>query len=116
MIINIKQLPLTTIIGVWEFEKEIEQTLYLDASIKIDPERLIKSDDVEDTLNYFDLANKIQKVFSAKRFDLLESGANFIHELIMEEEIAESALIELHKPLALSNHGAKVSVTVGSLD
>ena len=50
--IFLRELRIDTVVGVWEWERKIRQTVSIDLEMGTDIRRAAKSDDLEDTLNY----------------------------------------------------------------
>ena len=59
MIIKIKNLRLKTILGIHPWESEFEREIMINAEIETNFEQAFISDDIEDTLDYDYIFNKI---------------------------------------------------------
>lgn len=87
--------------GVCEDEKKNGQYFYIDAELYADLKAALKSDLVDDTLNYAEAARVICEAFVLKRFDLIETAADFCAGRLMEEfPVLKRAKITVHKPSA----------------
>lgn len=87
--------------GVCEDEKKNGQYFYIDAELYADLKAALKSDLVDDTLNYAEAARVICEAFVLKRFDLIEAAADFCAGRLMEEfSILSEVKITVHKPSA----------------
>ena len=69
MRIFFEQLKLETLIGLWEWERESKTTLFCDCVIDFDYK---KSDDINDTVNYAELAEQFRSIAGQKDYYLLE--------------------------------------------
>lgn len=83
--IFIRELKVTTLIGIYEREKRVPQTLQLDLDIALPNSRACYSDDINDALNYADVARHIQTVLSEGHFSLLETLAEHIAQIIIKD-------------------------------
>lgn len=84
-IIFIRELKVTTLIGIYERERAIPQTLQLDLDIAMPNSRACQSDDIHDALDYAEVAKHIQQVLSAGHFSLLEALAEHIARIILQD-------------------------------
>ena len=84
-IIFLKELKVTTLIGIYEWEKCVPQTLQLDLEIALPHSRACQTDDIKDALDYADIAQHIQTVLSEGHFSLLESLAEHIAQIIIKD-------------------------------
>jgi len=101
--IFIKALKADTIIGIYEWEKNTRQTILLDLEMSTDIRRAANSDDIQDTLNYKSIAKRLVAYIEESRFELVETLAETLASLIMEEFHVECVKLTLHKPGALSD-------------
>ena len=72
-------------IGVWEWEKQITQTLLLDLDLSTDISRSAASDQLEDTINYKAVAERVIEFAQTSKFQLIETLAEEIARIIREE-------------------------------
>ncbi len=84
-IIFIRELNVTTLIGIYEREKAIPQTLQLDLEIAMPNSRACRSDDIQDALDYAEVVKHIQRVLSEGHFGLLEALAECIAEIVLND-------------------------------
>ena len=59
-IIFLRELKVETLIGVYEWEKQVPQTLQIDLDIALPDSRACETDDIADALNYADIVRRIQ--------------------------------------------------------
>lgn len=69
--------------GVFEHERELGQTFTVDLEIELDLVAAGKSDDLNDTLDYVLIFNKVKDVTENTRFNLLEALAQHIADTIL---------------------------------
>ena len=84
-IIFLRELKVETLIGVYEWEKRVAQTLQLDLEIALPNSRACHSDDIADALNYADIVRHIQDVLSSRHFNLLEALAEHIAQILLTD-------------------------------
>ncbi|RFC32012.1 MAG: dihydroneopterin aldolase [Candidatus Nitrotoga sp. SPKER] len=82
-IIFLRELKVETLIGVYEWEKRVPQTLQLDMEIALPNARACQSDDIHDALDYSEIVRHIQTVLSNHHFNLLEALAERIAQILL---------------------------------
>ena len=63
-IIFLGGLEITTIIGIYDWERETKQTIVLDIEMACDIHKAAQSDAIEDTLDYKSVSKSIISAFS----------------------------------------------------
>ena len=101
MIINIENLRLRTIIGIYEWEKENKQDVIINISIEFDGSAAGKSDIIEDTVDYKTITKKIITYVEDGKFNLIEKMVTGIGEIVMEDNRVILSTITADKPGAL---------------
>ena len=99
-IIYLSDLRVDAVIGVYEWEQRIKQTISIDLELAIDIHKAAQTDAVEDTLDYKAVAKRIISFVEESRCQLIET---------LIEQIAEIVLTEFDTPwvrVALSKPGA----------
>lgn len=109
--IFLQQLRIPTTIGVWEWERRIKQSLVIDVEAAIDNKKAAASDDLEDALNYKDMAQRIEELVSESSFKLIETAAERIAEIILDEFGASWCKVTVNKPKAVEI-GRNVGVAI----
>lgn len=84
-IIFLRELKVETLIGVYEWEKRVPQTLQLDMEIALPNTRACQSDDIHDALDYSEIVRHIQSALSNHHFNLLEALAERIAQILLTE-------------------------------
>ncbi len=72
-------------IGVWEWEKQIRQTLTLDIDLATDAAKAAANDDLEHALDYQAIATRVQSFTKDTPFELIETLAHKLADLILAE-------------------------------
>lgn len=86
--------------GVFEHERRDGQEFLIDVRVWTDLERAARSDDVEDTIHYGVLAERIAASAAAEPVDLIETLAERLAALVLEFPAALRTRITVHKPSA----------------
>ena len=102
-IIFLRELKVTTLIGVYEWEKRVPQTLQLDLDIALPDSRACETDDIKDALDYAEVAQHIQTVLSNGHFSLLEALAEHIAQIILKDFKAPWVKVSIAKLQAIRN-------------
>src|SRR3989339_2083005 len=84
-IIFLRELKVTTLIGIYEWEKRVPQTLQIDLDIALPDSRACQTDDIKDALDYAEVAEHLQTVLSDGHFSLLETLAEHIAQIILND-------------------------------
>jgi len=104
-IIFITDLRADAIIGIYEKERNIKQTVSIDLELGTSVSAAAKNDDIEDTLNYKLLSKRVEAYIQQSEFQLIETLAERLAQLILNEFQVPWLKLTLHKVGALSNSG-----------
>ena len=99
--IFLTELKVDTIIGIWEWERKIRQTVIIDLEMRADIAKAAATDSVEDTLNYKSVAKRIQTFVGDSSFQLVETLAERIAGIIREEFGVQWVKVRVNKPGAI---------------
>jgi dihydroneopterin aldolase len=99
--IFIRALKTEAIIGIYDWERQVKQTVLLDIDFSADIRKAALTDSVRDTLNYKAVAKRVLKFVEASQFHLVETLAEHIAMLILEEFGVAWVSIVLSKPGAV---------------
>lgn len=83
--VSIQQLSVNTVIGIYDWERQIRQTVVLDLEMAADCARASVADDVADTLDYKAISQRVSEFIRVSKFGLVEALAQRVTELIMSE-------------------------------
>ena len=101
MTIRIKDLRLRAVIGLNEWEREIEQDLIINIEMEFDGAKAAQTDDIQDTVDYKAMKRRIKEEVEHSQYHLLEALASHILEIVMGEKKVARATVEVDKPHAL---------------
>ncbi len=96
-IIYLKELKIETVIGVYDWEREIKQTVILDLEMGADIRKAATTDKLEDTLNYKAVAKRLIEFVSQSEFQLVETLAERITEIVLTEFSVPWVRLQLNK-------------------
>ncbi|MDH3620011.1 MAG: dihydroneopterin aldolase [Gammaproteobacteria bacterium] len=99
--IFLDELKIDTIIGIWDWERKIRQTVIIDLEMSADIARAAATDNVEDTLNYKSVAKRLQEFVGDSSFQLVETLAERIAGIIRDEFDVAWVKVRVHKPGAI---------------
>lgn len=100
-IIYLRDLRIDTVIGVYEWERRIRQTLSLDLEMGADIRRAAASDDIDHTLNYKAVAKRLIALVSESRFQLVEKLAEEAARVVVTEFDVPWLRLSVNKPGAV---------------
>lgn len=84
-IIYLSDLRIDTIIGIYDWERRVKQTVILDLEMGTDIRAAAGSDNIEDTLNYKAVAKRLFAFVGESEFELVETLAEKTAEIILKE-------------------------------
>lgn len=84
-IIFLEALEVETIIGIYDWERQIRQKVVFDLHMATDIRKAAATDQIEDTLNYKAVAKRIIQYVEESRFQLVETLAERVAEIILNE-------------------------------
>lgn len=99
--IFLEELKVDTVIGIWEWERRIRQTVVIDIEMSADIAKAAATDDVADTLNYKSVAKRIQSFVADSSFQLVETLAERIAGIIRDEHGVAWVKVRVNKPGAI---------------
>lgn len=99
--IFIRRLVVDAAIGVHAYEQPLRQKLVLDIEMAKDLRAPAQSDRLDETIDYKAVAERIQALTRERRFALVETVAEEVARIILEDFGATSVRIEVDKPGAV---------------
>lgn len=85
-IIFLNNLRVDAIIGIYDWEREIRQTIRIDLEMGTDIRHAAETDDIEHTINYKSVSKHISAFVADSRFGLIESLAESIATILLSDE------------------------------
>lgn len=84
-IIFLRDLRIPTVIGIFDWERAVKQTVVLDLEMAADIRRAAASDHIDDTLNYKAVAKRLIEFVGTSEFQLVETLAERVAGVVLEE-------------------------------
>lgn len=100
-VVFIRELTAFATIGVYTWEKSIKQKLVFNLEMGWDFAKAAQSDDVQFCLNYAEISQKILDFVANHQFQLVETLAYRLADLLQSEYQLPWLRLELHKPTAV---------------
>ena len=101
--IQIRDLRVETLIGIHKRERHVAQTVSIDLEIGLPGTAVFKSDKVADTIDYEQVALRIRALATDGHYRLVETLAERIARLLLEEFGAPWAKVSVAKIGILAN-------------
>jgi dihydroneopterin aldolase len=86
--------------GVYDWERERGQTFRVDAVLELDTAPAAAGDDLDRTVNYAELAQRLHAVLTGGPVALLETLAQRLADVCLANPLVDAAEITVHKPEA----------------
>jgi dihydroneopterin aldolase len=101
-IVYIRNLEIETVIGIYDWERKIRQKVSIDLDMAFDISKAASSDTIEDTLNYKAVAKRLISFVEASEFQLIETLAEEIASIVLNEFKVSRLKLTLGKPGAVT--------------
>ena len=101
--IFIKGLNVETIIGICEWEKKVPQVLVVDIEMACDIKKAAKSESLDDSIDYADVAINVEQFIQKDAALLLEPLAERLADFILQNYATSRVRLSIAKPQAVSN-------------
>ncbi len=96
-IVYLNDLRIDTIIGIYDWERRTRQTVILDIEMGADIKRAAETDSIENTLDYKAVAKRLFTYVGESEFNLVETLAERIATLLLEEFRVPWCRVRLNK-------------------
>ena len=98
----IRGLKAASVIGCYDWERGIRQTLVIDLQLRADFAHAAQSDALEDALDYAAISQRVIAVCEESRFQLLEALAEHLAAIVLAEFSIERLRMTITKPGAVA--------------
>jgi 7,8-dihydroneopterin aldolase/epimerase/oxygenase len=99
--IFLSALSVECIVGIWDWERRVKQTVILDLEMAADIRRAAASDSIEDTVDYKKVAKRLLAFVGESQFHLVETLAERIAQVVVVEFGVEWVKVRLNKQGAI---------------
>ncbi len=121
-IVYIRGLEVKTVIGIYDWEKEIRQTITIDLEMSSDISKAAATDEIAEALDYKAVSKRLIDFVEKSEFQLVETLAERIATIVLEEFGVRWLRLRLGKPGAVTGsrdvgviieRGSKAGVAAG---
>jgi len=84
-IVFLRGLRVDTVIGVYDWERRIKQTVILDFEMAADIRKAAATDDIKDALDYKAVAKRVEAFIKESEFRLVETLAERCAQIVRDE-------------------------------
>lgn len=113
----IEGLEVRTVIGIYDWEREIRQMVRLDLEMAWDISKAAESDSIEHALDYKSVSKRLISFIDGSSFGLIEALAEHCATIVREEFNVPWLRLKMSKPGAVrGSENVAVVIERGSLD
>lgn len=99
--IFLKDLRVAAVVGIWDWERAVPQTVSIDLEMAADVAAAAARDHIDATLDYKEVTKRIIAFVEDSRFQLIETMAEGIAAIITGEFQVPWVRVTVHKPFAI---------------
>ena len=108
--VAIRDLRVSAVIGVFDWEREVEQVLTFAVEMPADVRKAARTDDINDTLDYSKVADAVKEVVTEGKFQLIETAAECVAQRLIQDFTLPWVKIEVAKPISGEGYIAIISI------
>ena len=108
--VSVKDVSVSAVIGVHDWERQVEQTLLVSVDLAADIRRAAATDDLADALDYSAVARTIAAVVREGQFHLIETAAERVAERLLADFAVTWLRLELRKPITADAYTAVIAI------
>jgi dihydroneopterin aldolase len=113
-IVSIRDLRVSTVIGVYDWERETEQALTFSVDMSADVARAAARDDLRDALDYSAVAHTVKCVVIEGKFQLIETAAERVAQTLIADYGLTWVRVQVIKPITSEGYTAAITVERGA--
>lgn len=110
-IVFLHDLKIDCVIGAFDWERSMKQTVILDLDMGFDISKAAASDELDDTLNYKAVSKRLQEFVGNSEYQLVETLAEHIAAVVLTEFNVRWLRLRVNKRGAVS-HAMDVGVLI----
>jgi dihydroneopterin aldolase len=99
--IFLHDLRIKTIVGIWDWERRIRQTVSIDLEMGADIRKAARTDRIEDALDYKQIAKRVQQFVEDSSYQLVETLAENVATVVLGEFDVPWITVRVNKPGAI---------------
>ena len=111
---SIRDLRVSTVIGVYDWERETEQALTFSVAMAAEVAKAAARDDIGDALDYSAVAQAVKTVVIEGKFQLIETAAERVAERLIADYGLTWVRVEVVKPITAEGYTAAVTIERGA--
>ena len=108
--VSIIDLRVDAVIGVYDWERETEQSLVFNIDMASDVAKAAGSDNIADALDYSKIAGTVKTVVTDGKFQLIETAAERVAGRLIADYGLSWVRVELAKPLPREGYTAVITI------
>lgn len=101
-VVFIRGLQISTIIGAYDWERQVRQVLVVDVEMAADIRAAAEKDELAKALNYSTVAERITQVVQEGAFQLIETAAERVADTLLNEFGVAWLRLDVAKPRPFS--------------
>ena len=102
----VENLTVETVIGIFDWEREIRQAVSLDLEMEFDIRQAALTDSIDDTLDYKAVSKRLIRFIEQSEFQLVETLAEKCAAIVLSEFPVKHLRLKLGKPGAVRGSSA----------
>ena len=99
--ILVRGLKVTTIVGIFEWERQVPQPVILDLDMATDIRAAAAADDISATIDYKAVSDRLGDFIRSNQFKLIETLAEQCADIVLQEFAVSALTLRVSKPEAV---------------
>jgi 7,8-dihydroneopterin aldolase/epimerase/oxygenase len=99
--IFLSSLAVECIVGIWEWERRVKQTVIIDIEMATDIRKAAATDHIDSTIDYKKVSKRLQQFIGDSQYQLVETLTERIAEVIVTEFGVSWVKVRLNKKGAI---------------
>lgn len=91
------------IVGIWDWERQVKQTVVIDLEMACDIRKAARTDNINDTVDYKTVSKRLLSFIEESSFQLIETLTENIARIIITEFAVSWVRVRLNKQGAIRN-------------
>jgi 7,8-dihydroneopterin aldolase/epimerase/oxygenase len=112
-IVSIRDLRVSAVIGVYDWERETEQDLTFAVEMPADVARAAARDGIAETLDYSAVAQTVKAVVVEGKFQLIETAAERVAQRLIADYGLSWVRVQVVKPITTEGYTAVIAIERG---
>jgi dihydroneopterin aldolase len=109
-IVSIKDLQVSAVIGVYDWERETEQQLTFEVNMRTDVAKAASRDDIADALDYSKVAAAVRNTVAEGQFQLIETAAERVAQRLVADYGLAWVRVAVAKPITTEGYTAVIAI------